>query len=80
MILGRGPFDEGQEAALLRRHGIDLLVSKNSGGPSTYGKIAAARALGLPVVMIERPNPPGGETVETVEAALAWIDRGGRAS
>lgn len=75
VILGRGPFDETREAALLRQHGIDLLVSKNSGGPATYGKIAAARALGLPVVMIERPEPPGGETVETAEAALAWIGR-----
>ena len=79
VILGRGPFDEAEDAALLGQHGIDLLVSKNSGGPATYGKIAAARALGLPVVMIERPKPPGGETVETVDAALAWIDRGGAA-
>ncbi len=74
LVLARGPFDEEAEAALLSDHGIEVLVSKNSGGPATYAKIAAARRLSLPVVMIERPPPPPGETVESVEAALAWIE------
>src|SRR5262245_15729191 len=43
MILGRGPFGAAEEEALMRQHRIDLLVSKESGGESTYGKIAAAR-------------------------------------
>lgn len=74
VIQGRGPFTEADETALLREHGIDLLVSKNSGGAATYAKIAAARALGLPVVMIDRPPQPPGETVGSVEDALAWTD------
>ncbi len=75
LVLGRGPFALAQETALLRAHGIEVVVSKNSGGPGTYAKIEAARALALPVVMVERPALPEGETVETVAAALAWIER-----
>lgn len=73
LILARGPFHLDSESALLSAHGIEAVVSKNSGGQATYSKIAAARLGGLPVVMIERPPTPPGETVETVEAALGWI-------
>ncbi len=73
LVLGRGPFSLVQETALLRAHGIEVVVSKNSGGQGAAAKIAAARALGLPVVMIERPPAPASETAESVEAALAWI-------
>ena len=31
--------------------------------------------LGLPGVMVRRPNPPRGEGVETVAAALGWLER-----
>ena len=75
LVLGRGPFSLDQETALLRAHGIEAVVSKNSGGAGTYAKIEAARTLGLPVVMVERPARPEGETVETAAAALAWIER-----
>lgn len=65
------------EIALLTRHEIDCLVSKNAGGQSSYAKIEAARALGLPVIMIARPPAPtmpeNGVTVSTVEAALNWL-------
>ena len=75
LVLGRGPFSLERETALLRTHGIEAVVSKNSGGADTYAKIEAARALDLPVVMVARPARPEGETVETVAAALAWIER-----
>ncbi len=74
LVLGRGPFSLERETALLREHAVEVLVSKNSGGPGTYAKIEAARALGLPVVMVERPAVPDGETVESVAAARAWIE------
>ncbi len=74
LVLGRGPFAIEREIDLLREHGIDVVVSKNSGGQGAAAKIAAARALKLPVVMIERPAAPDSETAENVEAALAWID------
>lgn len=73
LVLGRGPFAEADEIALMREHRIEALVAKNSGGRLTHAKIAAARRLGLPVVMRRRPDAPPGETVETVDQALAWI-------
>ncbi|MHA1568466.1 MAG: cobalt-precorrin-6A reductase [Alphaproteobacteria bacterium] len=74
LVLGRGPFAVEKEIDLLREHRIDVVVSKNSGGAGAAAKIAAARALKLPVVMIERPPAPDSETAESVEAARAWID------
>ncbi len=73
LVLGRGPFAEAEERVLLREHRIGALVAKNSGGALTYAKIAAARALGLPVVMVERPAPPAGETAESVDQAKVWL-------
>ncbi len=74
VIYGRGPFACEDETRLLRDNAIDVVVSKNSGGAATYAKIAAARGLGLPVVMIARPSLPASETVTSVDQALAWID------
>jgi precorrin-6A/cobalt-precorrin-6A reductase len=73
VVLGRGPFEENGERALFLLHGIQALVTKNSGGEATYAKIAVARELGLPVVMIERPPHAEQETAGSVEAALEWI-------
>ncbi len=73
LVLGRGPFAEAQELELLREHRIEVVVSKNSGGAGAAAKIAAARALELPVVMIERPPAPASETAASVEAARAWV-------
>jgi precorrin-6A/cobalt-precorrin-6A reductase len=73
ILLARGPFSEADEHALLTAHRIEILVAKNSGGSATYGKIAAARALGLPVVMVVQPPRP--DAAGSVDAALARIDR-----
>ncbi len=75
LVIGRGPFTELGEADLLRRHRIDAVVSKNSGGDLTSAKIAAARELGLPVIMVRRPaSPPGPHpSVPTASDALAWL-------
>lgn len=76
LLTARGPFTEADESALLKKHRIEVVVSKNSGGGATYAKIAAARKLNLPVVMIDRPQTPGDtEVVESVDAAMAWIAR-----
>jgi precorrin-6A/cobalt-precorrin-6A reductase len=74
-LAGRGPFTVEDELRLLRAHGIDVLVTKASGGGATYAKLAAARQLGLPVVMVRRPPPPSGTVVDSIEAALAWLER-----
>jgi precorrin-6A/cobalt-precorrin-6A reductase len=73
-VTGRGPFTETDDRALLTTHGIEIVVCKNSGGDATYGKIAAARTLGLAVIMLRRPALPAVPAVETIEDAMAWID------
>ena len=72
LILGRGPFRPEDERALMQQHRIDLLVTKNAGGAAA--KIAAAAELHIPVLMIERPPLPPGETLDSVGAALAWAN------
>jgi precorrin-6A/cobalt-precorrin-6A reductase len=72
-ILARGPFDRAAEEHLLANEKIDVIVSKNSGGGATYAKIEAARALGLPVVMIARPDKQTGHPVATAEEAMVWL-------
>jgi precorrin-6A/cobalt-precorrin-6A reductase len=73
-VTGRGPFTEADDRGLLRMHAIDVVVAKNSGGNATYGKIAAARALGLAVILLRRPALPEAPAVETVEDAVTWLD------
>ncbi len=73
LLLERGPFTQESEERLLIEHAIDLLVSKNSGGDATYGKIAAARALGLPILMLRSPPEPAGTRAKTIETALSWL-------
>jgi precorrin-6A/cobalt-precorrin-6A reductase len=73
-LTARGPFAEAGECALLQKHGIDIVVAKNSGGAATYGKIAAARTLSLPVVMLRRPALPEVRAVDTVEEIVVWLD------
>ncbi|TPL52754.1 cobalt-precorrin-6A reductase [Mesorhizobium sp. B1-1-4] len=73
-LLARGPFREAEERTLLQRHGIDIVVSKDSGGTATYGKIAAARALGLDVVMVHRPALPEIPSAATVDQLADMVD------
>lgn len=73
-LTARGPFTEKEDRALLERYAIETIVAKNSGGDATYGKIRAARALHLPVVMLKRPALPEVASVATVEDVLAWLD------
>lgn len=58
ILRARPPFSVAEETALLRGHAISHLVTKNAGGGATEAKLAAARALGLPVLMIARPAKP----------------------
>ncbi|MFD1327726.1 cobalt-precorrin-6A reductase [Mycoplana ramosa] len=73
-ILARGPFAVDDEIALLRDHRIEVVLSKNSGGEATYAKIAAARALGLPVILVDRGRQGRVPMAQTVEEALRLID------
>lgn len=72
-ILDRGPFAEESERALFSGNGVEVVVAKNSGGAATYAKIAAARALEIPVVMVQRPAERHADAAATVEEALEQI-------
>ncbi|MGW4366554.1 cobalt-precorrin-6A reductase [Nocardia takedensis] len=74
ILLERGPFTVEHECALMREHRVEVLVTKDSGGAQTEAKLTAARAVGLPVVMVDRPALPAGATVvATVEQAMDWL-------
>lgn len=74
VLLSRGPYRYDDELQLLREHRIDALVTKNSGGQMTRPKLDAAAALGVAVVMVDRPPLPAGvSTVATVDDAVAWV-------
>ncbi len=71
--IARGPFDEAGDLALLQRHGITHLVSKNAGGRGASAKLAAARALNLPIIMIDRPKVPPRKIYGDVAEVMAWL-------
>ncbi|AGB23992.1 precorrin-6A reductase [Mycobacterium sp. JS623] len=74
LVLSRGPYRYDDELALLREHRVDALVTKNSGGAMTRPKLDAASALGVAVVMVDRPPLPAGvTTVSTVDDAVDWV-------
>jgi len=73
-LTARGPFTEADDRALMTAHKTEVVISKNSGGSAAYGKIAAARALGIAVIMLRRPPAPDGPAVESIEDAVAWLD------
>lgn len=74
IVLSRGPYRYADERRLMEEHGIQVLVTKNSGGALTYAKLQAAQALGIDVVMIQRPDiPQGVAVVGSVEEAQAWV-------
>ncbi len=71
-----GPFSLDAEIRLLRQHKIDVLVTKNSGGNAVNAKIDAARILGIPVVMLERPaEPMWPHCFSSITALLAVLIR-----
>jgi precorrin-6A/cobalt-precorrin-6A reductase len=73
ILVERGPFSPTQESSLLLQYEIGAIVSKNSGGDATYAKIAAARELNIPVVMIQRPPIPEGNQVSDLDSVLQWV-------
>ncbi|MEV6164957.1 cobalt-precorrin-6A reductase [Streptomyces sp. NPDC052052] len=81
LVLDRGPYTVEGETALMREAAIDVLVTKDSGGPATAAKLTAARNLGVPVVVVRRPPPPPGTTVvRDVASVLRLLGQEGRFS
>ncbi|MEU5287676.1 cobalt-precorrin-6A reductase [Streptomyces sp. NPDC020755] len=76
VLLDRGPFDLRGELDLIRRHRIEVLVTKDSGGDATAPKLTAAREAGIPVVVVRRPPVPEGVPVaRTPDEAAEWVRR-----
>lgn len=74
VVLARGPFTFASELELLRRNAVDVVITKNSGGAATRAKLDAAREVGLPVLVVERPPLPGGvASVSSVDGAIEWL-------
>jgi precorrin-6A/cobalt-precorrin-6A reductase len=73
VLAARGPFEVEGERALFERERVEVIVSKNAGTPATYAKIAAARLLALPVILIARPALAPAPTVDSYERALDWL-------
>jgi precorrin-6A/cobalt-precorrin-6A reductase len=74
VVVARGPFDVAGDTALMQEHGTEVVVAKNAGGKGAVAKIAAARALGLPVVMIDRPAIPPRRVARSVAEVMAWLN------
>jgi precorrin-6A/cobalt-precorrin-6A reductase len=73
VLTARGPFRLEDERALMERHAIDLLVTKDSGGAPAAAKLAAARERAIPVLMVRRPPAPAEVPgVETIAEAAGW--------
>jgi precorrin-6A/cobalt-precorrin-6A reductase len=72
-VIARGPFSVAGDRALLQAHGTQVIVAKNAGGAGAEAKLVAARELGLPVVLIDRPFVPERQVVRTVGEVMTWL-------
>ena len=72
-VIARGPFTVEGDRALLADHQIEVIVAKNAGGTGAEAKLVAARELGLPVILIDRPWVPERRVARSVQAVMAWL-------
>ncbi len=77
VVVSRGPFTVEDDRALMQQHGIELVVSKNAGGTGARAKLDVARALGMPVLMIDRPALPQRTELSSVAQVLGWLAHSG---
>ncbi len=78
VILARGPFTADADLALMKVHHITHVVAKNSGGTGARAKLEAARWLGLPVILIDRPQLPKRTTVQSIDGVMSWLGHSDR--
>jgi precorrin-6A/cobalt-precorrin-6A reductase len=76
VIMSRGPYSYSDERQILSEYAIDVLLSKDSGGAHTVAKLDAAGDLGIPVVIIARPEHPPVRVLNTVAEVAAWCRAG----
>jgi precorrin-6A/cobalt-precorrin-6A reductase len=73
-VIARGPFTVEGDRTLLINHRIEVIVAKNAGGVGAEAKLIAARALGLPVILIDRPWVPERRVARTVGDVIDWLN------
>lgn len=70
----QGPFAQDFNVALWRGWGIDCVVTKDSGDAGGYAaKVAAARELGIELVVVARPALDYPATVRDAADVLGWL-------
>ncbi|MBO1325714.1 cobalt-precorrin-6A reductase [Acetobacter sp. TBRC 12305] len=74
VVIARGPFTREGDLALMRAHGITHVVAKNAGGVGARAKLDAARMLGVPVIMIDRPPIPPRPVARDTGEVMAWLE------
>ncbi|NLL37062.1 MAG: precorrin-6A reductase [Fretibacterium sp.] len=68
----QGPFSEAMNRAMLEMTGASVLVTKDGGAAGgAAAKLAAARSMGVEVLLISRPDDSGC----SVDEALLWARR-----
>ncbi len=68
--LERPPFTLEHERELIIHYHVTHLVTKNAGGEDTAAKLEAARQLGIPVIMIQRPPKPAAISFTTTREMI----------
>jgi precorrin-6A/cobalt-precorrin-6A reductase len=78
MVLARGPFTADADLALLEDRRITHVVAKNAGGTGARAKLDAARMLGLPVIVIDRPPLLDRTVVQSIDCIMSWLGHSAR--
>lgn len=74
LVVERGPFTADGDTRLMQTHAIDIVICKNAGGHGAEAKLIAARRLGLPVIIIDRPVLPPRLETNDVEEVVRWLN------
>lgn len=72
-VFGDAPFAVADEVALLTELKIDVVLARNIGGAGSFPKLAAARELGLPAIVLRPPRRPEGPRLASFEDTQDWI-------
>lgn len=70
----QGPFGQKLNEAILEQYRVSWLVTKDGGAAGGFPeKLAAARKLGVPVVLVRRPGDAGESMEELLKEAWEWL-------
>ena len=74
IIAMKGPFSEEMNAAMLRHCSASVMVTKDGGeAGGTMEKLAAARKLGIPVILVQRPEVSYKMKADTIGKVIEFV-------